>query len=294
VDWDLFRIFVAVAETGSFLRAAKRLRLSHPTVGRRMLQLEASLGVTLFARARHGVTLTDQGSRLLVEAKEVASSVLRAETAVATAQAGAGVVRVSVGATLAAYWLMPHVAAFQDQHPNIGIEFITHPYPVSVRKREADLVLRLTDAGQENLVGRKIGRLGVGFYASRQYVARRELPNRTADWAGHKVVGFADQDSNTELASWSNRIARRATTVVRCSSQADMLAATRAGIGICPLSCFVGDLHSDLVRLAPHKLASVIDMWLLAHPDLVRLPVVEKVFKFIAASAKVDSARLRG
>src|ERR1700730_15502995 len=151
VDWDLFRIFVAVAETGSFLRAAKRLRLSHPTVGRRMLQLEASLGVTLFARARHGVTLTDQGSRLLVEAKEVASSVLRAEPAVATAQAGAGVVRVSVGATLAAYWLMPHVAAFQDQHPNIGIEFITHPYPVSVRKREADLVLRLTDAGHENL-----------------------------------------------------------------------------------------------------------------------------------------------
>jgi DNA-binding transcriptional LysR family regulator len=41
-----------------------------------------------------------------------------------------------------------------------------------VRRREADLVIRITQPGDENLVGRKIGRLGVGFYAERSYAAK--------------------------------------------------------------------------------------------------------------------------
>ncbi|WP_245313004.1 methyltransferase domain-containing protein, partial [Bradyrhizobium macuxiense] len=46
-----------------------------------------------------------------------------------------------------------------------------HPFPASVRRREADVVLRPVDAGEENLIGRRIGRLGTGFYASRDYAA---------------------------------------------------------------------------------------------------------------------------
>jgi DNA-binding transcriptional LysR family regulator len=50
---------------------------------------------------------------------------------------------------------------------------------------------------------------------------------------------------------------------MRCSSQGDMLAATRAGLGISALSCFVGGAYPDLVRVAPQKLLSVADIWLL-------------------------------
>ena len=60
--------------------------------------------------------------------------------------------------------------------------------------------------------------------------------------------------------------------VMRCSSQGDMLAAARAGLGISTLSCFVAAAYPDLVRVAPQKLASVADLWPLAHPDLVELP----------------------
>jgi hypothetical protein len=68
--------------------------------------------------------------------------------------------------------------------------------------------------------------------------------------------------------------------VMRCSSQADMLAAVRAGVGICAMSCIVGDSHEELIRVAPQKLAGISDIWLLAHPDLIDLPPVPRRDQF--------------
>ena len=72
-----------------------------------------------------------------------------------------------------------------------------------------------------------------------------------------------------------------------------MLAAVRAGLGISALSCLVAAAYPDLVRVAPRKLASVSDLWLLAHPDLVELPAVRAV-NFVADCARIDRVALGG
>ena len=295
MDWDLCKTFVAVADTGSFTAAARRLHTSHPTVSRKIAALEAQLGTRLVARAADGLALTADGRTLREHAEAMAAAALRAETAVAAGGHKArGIVKLSIGATLASHWLMPRLPAFLRAHDHIQLEIITHPFPASVRRREADVVLRPLDSGEENLVGRKIGRLGTGFYASRDYAAGRPLPERRGDWKEHSVIGFADQTSNVQLARWSDVVTRQARVAMRCSSQGDMLAAVRAGIGISALSCFVAESYSDLVRVAPQKLASVADLWLLAHPDLVELPAVRAVIDFVAECARTDRARLRG
>ncbi|PIT02697.1 LysR family transcriptional regulator [Bradyrhizobium nitroreducens] len=295
MDWDLCKTFVAVAETGSFTAAARRLHTSHPTVSRKIAALEAQLGTRLVARAADGLALTADGRTLREHAEAMAAAALRAETAVAAkGHKARGIVKLSIGATLASHWLMPRLPAFLRAHDHIQLEIITHPFPASVRRREADVVLRPFDSGEENLVGRKIGRLGTGFYASRDYAAGRPLPERRGDWKEHSVIGFADQTSNAQLARWSDVVTRQARVAMRCSSQGDMLAAVRAGIGISALSCFVAEAYSDLVRVAPQKLASVADLWLLAHPDLVELPAVRAVVDFVAECARADRARLRG
>ncbi|MDF0496917.1 LysR family transcriptional regulator [Bradyrhizobium yuanmingense] len=295
MDWDLCKTFVAVADTGSFTAAARRLHTSHPTVSRKIAALEAQLGTRLVARAADGLALTADGRTLREHAEAMAAAALRAETAVAAGGHKArGIVKLSIGATLASHWLMPRLPAFLRAHDHIQLEIITHPFPASVRRREADVVLRPFDTGEENLIGRKIGRLGTGFYASRDYAAGRSLPERRGDWKEHSVIGFADQTSNAQLARWSDVVTRQARVAMRCSSQGDMLAAVRAGIGISALSCFVAEAYSDLVRVAPQKLASVADLWLLAHPDLVELPAVRAVIEFVAECARTDRARLRG
>jgi DNA-binding transcriptional LysR family regulator len=295
MDWELCKTFVAVAETRSFTGAARRLRSSHPTVGRKIAALEAQLGTRLFARSADGLALTSQGRKFREHAEAMAAAALRAEAAVsATGRNARGVVKLSIGATLAAHWLMPRLGMFLREHDHIQLETVTHPFPASVRRGEADVVLRPVNSGEENLVGRKIGRLGTGFYASREYAARRRLPERRDEWAGHSVIGFADRASNVHLARWSDLITREGSIVMRCSSQGDMLAAVRAGLGISALSCLVASVYPDLVRVAPQKLASVSDLWLLAHPDLVELPAVREVIDFVADCARVDRARLRG
>jgi DNA-binding transcriptional LysR family regulator len=295
MDWDLCKTFVAVADTGSFTGAARRLHSSHPTVSRKIAALEAQLGTRLVARAADGLALTADGRTLREHAEAMAAAALRAETAVsAGGHKARGTVKLSIGATLASHWLMPRLPAFLRAHDHIQFEIITHPFPASVRRREADVVLRPFDSGEENLVGRKIGRLGTGFYASRDYAGGRSLPERRGEWKGHSVIGFADQASNAQLARWSDVVTRQARVVMRCSSQGDMLAAVRAGLGISALSCFVAESYPDLVRVAPQKLASVADLWLLAHPDLVELPAVRAVIDFVADCARTDRVRLRG
>ncbi|TPQ35452.1 LysR family transcriptional regulator [Bradyrhizobium guangdongense] len=295
MDWDLCKAFVAVADTGSFTAAARRLHASHPTLSRKIAALEAQLGTKLLVRAADGLTMTSDGRKFREHAEAMAAAALRAETAVAASGRRArGTVKLSIGATLASHWLMPRLPAFLRAHDHIQLEIITHPFPASVWRREADVVLRPVDSGEENLVGRKIGRLGTGFYASRDYAAGRHLPERPGEWKGHSVIGFADQASNAQLARWSDSVTGQGRVVMRCSSQGDMLAAARAGIGISALSCFVAESYSDLVRVAPQKLVSIADLWLLAHPDLVELPAVRAVIDFVAASARADRARLRG
>lgn len=115
----------------------------------------------------------------------MAAAALRAETAVsAGGHKARGTVKLSIGATLASHWLMPRLPAFLRAHDHVQLEIITHPFPASVRRREADVVLRPFDSGEENLVGRKIGRLGTGFYASRGYAGGRSCRNGAASGRG--------------------------------------------------------------------------------------------------------------
>ncbi|MFB9268942.1 LysR family transcriptional regulator [Bradyrhizobium erythrophlei] len=295
MDWELCRIFVAVAETRSLAGAARRLRISHPTVGRNVAALEKQLGTRLFARANDGLSLTSQGRKFREHVDAMAAAALRAEAAVsATGAQARGVVKLSIGASLASDWLIPRLEPFLLAHDHIQLEIITHPFPASVRRREADIVLRPVDSGEENLIGRRIGRLGTGFYASRDYAARRPLPQRRDEWKGHSVIGFADPTSYVGLARWSEVITRQGTVVLRCSSREEMLAAAKAGLGISTLSCFVAAGDPDLVRVAPQKLVNVADLWLLAHPDLVELPAVRAVIGFVTDCAREDRVRLRG
>src|SRR4030088_1885724 len=123
MDWDLCKTFVAVAETRGFAAAGRCLRSSHPTVGRNIAVLEEQLGTRLFARSNEGLSLTAQGKKFREHVEAMAAAALRAEAAVsASGQDARGVVKLSIGATLAAHWLMPRLGAFLRAHDHIQLE----------------------------------------------------------------------------------------------------------------------------------------------------------------------------
>ncbi|MFD2403707.1 LysR family transcriptional regulator [Novosphingobium soli] len=73
IDQYLLRYFLAVAETGNFSRAAKRVSVTQPTLSAGIAKLERELGARLFDRDRQGVALTPAGSRFLVRARRIAA-----------------------------------------------------------------------------------------------------------------------------------------------------------------------------------------------------------------------------
>src|SRR5260221_2341047 len=73
-----FRYFVAVAEEGSFLAAALRVRVAQPSLSKQIRDLEREVGVKLLDRTPRGVRLTRAGEAFLVEARTTLENAKRA------------------------------------------------------------------------------------------------------------------------------------------------------------------------------------------------------------------------
>lgn len=80
--WHLEKLpyFVAIAESGSFRKASRALRLAQPTLSKSVAALEDATGVTLFARQKTGATLTREGAILLEAARDILRSAARAQS----------------------------------------------------------------------------------------------------------------------------------------------------------------------------------------------------------------------
>lgn len=116
------RAFVAVADYGSFGKAAVELDLTQSAISHAIASLENELGVILFARGRHGATLTPVGAEILHNAQQILQNL---DQLVSTTQKARGLatgqVRVAAIRSLATHWLPSVIAAFKQRYPQIGV-----------------------------------------------------------------------------------------------------------------------------------------------------------------------------
>jgi LysR family hydrogen peroxide-inducible transcriptional activator len=118
------RYFVAVAETGSFTRAAEREGVTQPTLSEQILRLEGKphgIGKRLFDRLGRKVVLTDAGRLLLGHAQAILAAVGEAERAVTDSGEG-GVLRIGAIPTVAPFLLPPSVTRFRRAHPAVQLQ----------------------------------------------------------------------------------------------------------------------------------------------------------------------------
>ena len=122
-DLASLRSLVAVAEAGAITEAARRLGLPQPALTRRLQQLESEFGTTLLQRGRNGATLTEAGSLLVAEARQLIERYEGAKREVArhTAATG-GTIRLGGGATAVSFLLPGEIATFQSRYPNVHFQ----------------------------------------------------------------------------------------------------------------------------------------------------------------------------
>lgn len=121
-DLDDLEVLALVARTGSIGQAAQELRLSQPSVSRRMLALERRLGVTLLHRTKQGTTLTPHGILVVDWAGELLGAADRFARSVATLRAeGELVVRAAVSMTIAEHYAPAWLAWLHAGAPDLQV-----------------------------------------------------------------------------------------------------------------------------------------------------------------------------
>ena len=141
---NALRAFEAMARTGSATQAGAELNVTHSAVSRQVKALEAQMGVRLFEGPRHALTLTRAGRDLLPGLTAAFDGIA---AAVAGARGEGQDLHVAVNASLSVKWLIPRLADFGRNHPEVRVHLVELA-PHAVSHRGADLVLRLLDAQQ--------------------------------------------------------------------------------------------------------------------------------------------------
>src|SRR6476659_5383316 len=122
MEMHQLRYFVAVAEEGSFSRAAERMHVAQPSLSQQMQKLEAEVGRSLFDRLSRRVTPTEAGRQLLPYARRILSGLLDAQRCVdELASEPSGTVALGIIPTIAPYVLRTILLEAAAQIPQVTL-----------------------------------------------------------------------------------------------------------------------------------------------------------------------------
>ena len=184
-------LFIEVASTLNFRRAADVSGIPNSTLSRRIAALEKHIGLRLLHRTTRRVELTEAGQlyyercRRIVDEARIAHEQLGEMLAQPT-----GVLRASLPVDFATIYMAPLIAEFSRRFPGITFEFDLTPRRVDLVTEPFDIAIRMGEQADSNLIARLLARLSVQLYASPQYLAQNGVPEHPTDLVRHECLGF--------------------------------------------------------------------------------------------------------
>ena len=182
--------FVAIAERGSFARAATQLGVSRSSLSEGLRALEERLGVRLLNRTTRSVALTEAGERLLVQLRPLLDNFDAAlESVNVFRDSPAGHVRITVPRPAARNIIAPVLSRFLRAHPAVTLE-------VAIDSNLTDIVRDRFDAGirpghrvEQDMIALRIGEdAQPTVVAAPDYLARCGEPKAPPDLR-HRAIG---------------------------------------------------------------------------------------------------------
>jgi DNA-binding transcriptional LysR family regulator len=280
--WQLYRTFLEVVRTRSLSGAARRLRLTQPTVGRQIEALETALALDLFTRSPRGLAPTPAAHDLVPHAQAMAAAseaLLRAASGEAAAETGT--VRLAASEFMGCEILPKILADFRNAHKTIDLELVLSNRLEDLLLRQADIAVRMLGPTQSQLVTKKIGKVSLGLYAHKTYVALNGVPETVEDLTQHCFIGFDRDDHSFRSVGGDALHVTRSMFGFRCDNDLAQLAALRAGVGIGGCQDNVAKKNPDLLPVLP-DLRFELEIWLAMHEDLRTTRRVRLLFDHLA------------
>jgi len=190
------RYFLKVADTGSFSKTAKILRLPVSTVSRRIKDLELNLGVELFKRSTRFLSLTEIGRSYYNQVEDAVRAFdLAEEVATQTQKQPSGIIKISALQSYAEVHLYPTLIKFQKAYPEIIIDLQTTDVIRDIVRENIDFAFRPTTHPPENLIAKVIDDHNMAIIASPDYIKSHGKITDFTEVKNHKAICYGRADS---------------------------------------------------------------------------------------------------
>ncbi|KAA6204857.1 MAG: LysR family transcriptional regulator [Candidatus Tokpelaia sp.] len=281
---EQMEIYIRIVELGSFSRAADALHLHRPAVSKALAQLEEELGVKLLHRTTRKLRMTAEGEEFYRQARLLLVHVKDIMAGFSPAQPPRGRLRLDVPLALAHNMLVPALAEFQLQYPEIEIALSASDRKADMIAEGVDCVIRLGRLADSGLVVRPLGQIKMVSCAAPDYLNHYGLPQKPDDLSRHKAVNFFSEHSR-EVMEWTFRqngevVSCRPAGTILVNNSDILLDCALAGSGIIQVPYLCVERHIRSGRLVeiladfPPAAKDVSLLW----PDRHYLPPKVRVF----------------
>jgi len=278
--WAELRVFLAVAKSKSFNRAADELGLSQPTVSRHVHRLQDLMGCQLLSSSNSGIVLTERGSELAKTLLDLddrlfkLSRQLRAET-----RAAEGLVHISATEALAGLFVVPNILAFNEQYPNIRLHLKNPINLVKFRENQADIALRFALPAEKGIETLAVGYVHLIPVATHSYLSRYGVPTRD-NLENHCFIDTDYYAARTELWSAWREALDRGHVAHFCDNSYAYAFMIKSGLGI----GLMGNYTLSDPSIVPLDLGVHIKLplYLLAESDRLNSKPVRVVYDWLA------------
>jgi len=265
---DQYRVFMQVAEMGSFIKAAHALALPRASVSAAVQQLEEKVGARLLNRTTRQVRLTAEGTQLLERVRPLLADAEDLEQLFQSSERQVtGQLRVDVPSRIARRLIAPALPGLLRRYPRLHLMLGSSDRAIDLVQDGVDCALRVGVLQDSSLVVRPLGQIALINCASPTYLREHGLPERPKDLpSGHWAVGYASPSSGRALP-WEYLDAARQTQTLVVPSRVvvnnaeSYIAACLAGTGLIQIPRFdVQQLldRRELVEVMPdHRAASM-------------------------------------
>jgi DNA-binding transcriptional LysR family regulator len=298
---EAMRLFVRLAERGSFSAAAKDLKIKQSTASKWVAELEAQVGAGLVQRTTRALHFTPSGETFLARSREVLASfdAMMGEMGEMSAEP-AGRIQLTAPVVFGRRFVMEPVGAFVKRHRKVEVDVVLDDRYVSLVEETFDLAIRVGVPVDTSARGRKLGEGARILVASPAYLEARDTPQTPEQLTQHECIvhGGAASSAIWRFARRSGKRARELPVAVRGrvavnNSEAAMALAC-AGHGIALLADWlVADdvARGTLVPLLEHYETPAAPLFALTPPGRYPSPTVRALIDVIAAALAVSLPR---
>lgn len=283
------KVFLSVAETGSFTATAERLEISKPMISRYVALMEEWLNARLFQRSTRKVALTDAGEQAVLFCQRIANLTAEMEQEIMAQQGELrGVLRVTSSQTFGTYHLVQMVNRFLQLHPKLNIQLLLNDQTMDLISERIDLAIRITNTPDPNFIARKLADCHSLLVATPDYLAQFGTPTLPENLYQHHYLSHHNINRKAWKCTQGERevlldLNSRFTT----NDTQALLNAVLDGNGIAMLPKYM--LETELQQ---GKLQAVLTDWQLPtfsiyamYPSREKLPLaVRKLIDFLVES----------